>query len=90
MRIILVWVVGIFLITVIGFTWYVTQPFIVKTTAVCDDIMEDMSQNRTEWENTVTIIDYVANLWPVPIVIAILIWMYISSQREDPESVLYS
>lgn len=89
MRIILVWVVGIFLITVIALTWYVTQPFIIKTTMVCDDVMEDMGQNRTEWENTVTILDYVGNLWPVPIVIAILLWMFISSQREDPESVLY-
>lgn len=89
MRIVMTWIVGIFLIGTIILTWYVTQPLIVKTTNVSDEIIDSMGANTSGWESTKTINLYVANLWPVPFILIILLWCIISSQRDDPESVIY-
>ncbi len=89
MRIVLTWVVGTFLIALIIVSWYITQPLLIQTTLVADMVLDELGTNTTGWEQTKTLNIYVANLWPVPFVLIIFLWMMISSQRTDPESVMY-
>lgn len=89
MRPVTVWLVGILIISIVMFGWYMTQPILVRSIQISDTIMEDSGWNSSKSDQTFTVLTYLANLWPVPIVLVILLWMYISSQREDPESRLY-
>ena len=89
MNIVMTWVVGLMTISMIILFWYVTQPMIVQTTNVSDSVLDSIGTNTSGWEQTKIINIYVANFWPVPFIIAVLMWMFISSQRTDPESVMY-
>lgn len=89
MRVVVVWLVGIFLISIVMFSWYVTQPLLVQSIQVSDTVMDDTGWNSTQSEQTFTILQYFANLWPIPVVLIIGLWMFISAQREDPESRIY-
>ena len=89
MRIIYVWIVGIFLITVTLSVWYITQPILIRTFAISDATMEANSWNTSQWEQTNIIGIYLSNLWPIPIVLVLLLWMFMSAQREDPYSQVY-
>ena len=89
MNIVMTWVVGTFTIAVIILCWFITQPLLVQTTNTSDMIIDNFGANTTGWEATKTINLYVADLWPVPSILTTPLWIYISSRRTDPESVMY-
>lgn len=80
--------VALLFVAVVGLVYYITQPFVFKTLDSGEDIMANMGQNDTNaWQHTTSILDYVGNLWPIPLVIASILFLYVFVQRRDPESV---
>lgn len=89
MRIVFVWIMGIFLITVIVFAWYVSQPLVYSFAKEANSTITNVSDDataKTKTRQTMTIIMLFNNIWAPILVVLILIWMFLSSQRRDVES----
>ena len=89
MRIILVWVVGILLISTIAMVWYLTQPMLIMMVQGSSNLLTGLGHNSTRGTQTFTLLEYFVNLWPIPFVLSIGLWMFISSGKEDAESRVY-
>lgn len=54
-----------------------------------ETMLINLGRNSTQSSQTFTIQRYFVNLWPVPFVLAIGLWMFISASRFDAESRVY-
>lgn len=82
-RITITWLIAIFLTFVLIGTWYITQPIIVATSNLAEDITEDLAVNRTGTAQTYTLLRLGANVGIPLLIIFIWIWAVISSQHES-------
>lgn len=90
MRIVLVWIVGLVLIAMVITAWYTAQPLLAYSIDLVDNFMQQTNWNSTRSSQTFTILDFLSLIWGPIIVIAILVWMFISAQRRDVESEIYA
>lgn len=84
MRIVLVWVVAITLIFMVSLGWWVSQPVVI---GVSRGINSSITDNRGRL--AATAVEYVSYAWGPVLILFILLWAVVSSQRRDVESEIY-
>ena len=89
LRIIFVWITAIFLWGVIVFAWYASQPLVYSIVTVANSTLANIENSTTvttKSSQTATVLLLFNNIWAPIMVIIVLVWAVISSQREDPYS----
>lgn len=84
MRILWVWVVAIILMSSVSFGWYVSLPVVFGIS----EGLAGVGLSGTA-QGIVTVIQYVTIWWGPIMILFILLWALISSQRVDPTSERY-
>lgn len=84
MRIVMVWIVAITLIFTVSVGWYVSQPIILGVSRGLNS-----SITNPNGRNIVTAIEYVSFAWGPILILFVILWAVISSQRRDIESEIY-
>ena len=85
MRIVWVWITASFLIFTISISWYVSQPVVIGMSRAINATIYDNPNAR----NVATAVEYVSYAWGPVLIIFLLAWAVISSQKRDIESEIY-
>ena len=76
-------IIGIFVIGAITSIWYITQPMIYSVIAQSENVTATLGANRTEGDNTFTILYLLNIVWGPALILVVIGWMLISAQRDD-------
>lgn len=80
----MVWLTASVLIFSISIGWYVSQPVVIGVARGVNSTITNQ-QGR----NVATFVEYASFLWGPIVILFILLWAVISSQRRDVESEIY-
>ena len=85
MRIVLVWIVTIILIFTVSLGWYVSQPIVLG-------VSHGLASSITSSQGKLVArsVEYVSYVWGPILILFILLWAIISSQRRDITSEVYA
>lgn len=84
MRIVRVWVVAIILVFSVSLSWYVSQPIVLGVSRGIGS-----SITSSQGKLVATGVEYVSYAWGPLLIIFVLLWAIISSQKYDRESEIY-
>lgn len=92
MRPLFTWIVALVLMSVVTFSWYVTQPLVYAVISNSSTVFQGLgpsNSSSTRINQTYTLLQYINLLWGPIMDIFVLLWAVISSQRVDVESEYY-
>ncbi len=92
MRIVYVWVTAITLLAVIIGSWYFWQPIIYMISDVSNSTFAGIESDtalQTRMSQTTIILQLANNVGHPILAILVLVWAWISSQKQDWESSVY-
>jgi len=75
------WITAFIIIFVTGTAWYVTLPVAVAGLNVGSNVTEGMGVDEPEVNLSYSILRYLVHLWPVPIVLAVLLWAFLAPRE---------
>ena len=84
MRIVMVWVVAITLIFTVSLSWYISQPIVLGVSRGLNS-----SITSSQGKLVATGVEYVSYAWGPLLIMFVLLWAIISSQKRDIESEVY-
>ena len=84
MRIVMVWIVAVTIIFTISLSWWVSLPVIMGVSYGLNS-----SITAPQGRNIAKGVEYVAYAWGPVLVLFILLWAVVSSQRKDIDSSIY-
>lgn len=79
----MVWAVTLGLTFMIMYAWYVTQPATVGAIDMIIETAEDNGWNNTYFNQGIGILRPIAYYWGILILLGVLAFGFISSQRQD-------
>jgi len=85
MRIVIVWIVTSILIFTVSVSWWVSQPVVIGVSRGINATIYSNPNAR----NVATAIEYVSYAWGPLLIIFLLAWAIINSQKRDIESEIY-
>lgn len=85
MRIVMVWIVATTLIFMVSVGWYISLPVVVGVARAINSTVGNNSNAR----NIVTAVEYAGYIWGPLLIVFLLLWATINSQRRDVESEIY-
>ena len=77
----LVWVVVTIFIIMMG--WYITQPMLMQTLGLTQNMTEDMNVNTTQSGQTYSLLKRIVVWWGPVFVLILLIFAVVASQRRE-------
>lgn len=80
---VMVLIIGIFIIGTVITVWWITQPMLWSFVDQSEQYLITTGANTTGGTTTFIILKFASSIWGAVVVIAVMIWMVVSTQYED-------
>lgn len=86
---VIVWLQVLFGIFIIGAVYIIFSYVLYSDVAGIANIVNTSTINSTQAQSTISIVSTVWRWWPLPLIVGLIIYGIVASQRREPDSYYY-
>ena len=84
-----VWIYILISLFVIAFVYIIFSVILYSDTYGVATLVNVSTVNNTQAQSTISTINTVWRWWPLPLMVGLILWGIVSSQKREPDSVWY-